>query len=785
MKARLSPAAVLPFLLLALFSAALPAAAQAPLDPGPFALPGPYRSNLDPWDDPWEFPIGPDAIDERDRSRERLEFWTDFLGEPPPALQPHAAAVADVLLQGCAPDAARALLADAFPSLSPDDAPSAVSSLPPSWAYAYALILLNAGQSAPATAVWHLVASEPPPSGDWRDLMAAALAADKYLGQTAGNRAHASRRAAVRPLAARNAAAAIVRLQPEGPAARFLRDRLHASNLAVMPEEGGLWPFLAELDALGVTNALACALHADCEILWAWKCRGAGFASTVTDEGWQGFSDHLDAADAWALKALALDPSWAAPYEPLLQSAGAGHYRGATPLELARRAFLLESDRLEILDNLLHFLRPRWHCGAGDALRALRGVLAIPRHDIRTPFHAVDLLDTLRNDQACYPSSYATAGHPLPLHADPALWPAFRAMFEAYLACPDSAIDRDFLLRVYLRTAHRFHDPAPALAAWDAAGCPPLFAENIDPEGDLLLAVGRLGIAGLRAEAFLDAAAPRARADLFSALFFRDRDAAQAALSALRTAVPAHAPPGSAVLRLLARMERDFAIVFDWEPEPGWTDVHDRTLFRRYRYIHPDAWAIHDASGFRIRAASPCNPSFRVRREDDSDPAYCDLSADIAADPGAPGDRLPAVALAFHATDDFAAGIQYDLSTGALAAFVSEPADASSCLFFEHHSGTPPDPGTPVRLRLAVRDARLSAWLDGQPVFDAIPIPEGRSFDRNHDTPPQPFPADAPLRPAISIPWLTPGPSVWIDRIRFRLSSPSPAPEESDLPSVP
>jgi len=765
-----------------LSAAAFAAFAQAPLSPEGFpSPPGPRLENLDPWLDPLPLSIPADAPTRHDAAIALRAFWTDFLGDPPERLRPFADEIVSVLCDGCGEAAARDLLARAFPasggdvfsyraSTLEDCQPENPLSLSLPWAYAYALLLRNAGRlhgEGGALTYWYcLGATGSDDSYAWRDFLAAAFSADKYLLATDGRTDNDARRNALRKLIAGHAAAGVAAYDPPPPASRILHDRLSSSRSFMRSgEDGALPPLCTELEARGITNAIACAFRSRAEKNLAWKERGGGWASAVTEEGWEGFRDHLARAVEYALRARELDPGWDVPYDLLLTPAGAGGYGAESMEDLLRGALARNADCFAAVDTYFHFIRPRWcNGGAPAALRALHGIVSLPRTDTYVPFRALEALRVLSEDQEEFPGAWAAAGHPLPLSSDPALWPAFREMFRRSLAEKDCPKTRPSLLAWFLLRARGFFDPASALAAYDEAGSPAMWEAEAEPWLHERLVLGPDGLDTMRAEAALDDAAPRARFDLFAARFLRDREKAAAALSRIRaaagTAFPD--PPDAAAARVLERAERDFAIDFDWEGGEGWKDVRNLANYRR-RWGPRAAWYTgHEAGTLCAHVTNLAGKAyfeFPPRQTDDDDSgatAYSGIAADFRSLP--PEGFSPArVMLLFRAGETCAAGIQFSPDHGGLAAFVSPPDDPDGQKFFATHWVEPPPGEARFRLRLEVEGGKLSAWYEGEKVFDALEIPGGEG---------EPFPAA--VHPGVEIPWLPDGATVWIERLRLR-----------------
>jgi len=98
-----------------------------------------------------------------------------------------------------------------------------------------------------------------------------------------------------------------------------------------------------------------------CEVKMAWQARGTGWASTVTEDGWEGFSEHLGKAREHLTKAYQLHPEF--PEAPALMitvvMGGAGE-PGETERLWFDRAVAGQFDYGIPYSKLLWAYRPRW-----------------------------------------------------------------------------------------------------------------------------------------------------------------------------------------------------------------------------------------------------------------------------------------------------------------------------------------------------------------------------------------------------------------------------------------
>lgn len=97
------------------------------------------------------------------------------------------------------------------------------------------------------------------------------------------------------------------------------------------------------------------------EIKEAWKSRGGGWAKDVTEEGWQGFHEHLAKARELLTQAWKLHPDYPEPAgEMITVVMGGGAKPGDTERLWFNRAAAAQMDFEPAYDNLAWALTPRW-----------------------------------------------------------------------------------------------------------------------------------------------------------------------------------------------------------------------------------------------------------------------------------------------------------------------------------------------------------------------------------------------------------------------------------------
>ena len=125
---------------------------------------------------------------------------------------------------------------------------------------------------------------------------------------------------------------------------------------------------------------LEAAIMACWHIEEAWKERGGGAASTVTDEGWQGYAEEKKKSLEWLDKAYELRPDLVWPFA---QGAKANYGNTAEAWKWYLRSAKIFKDNDQACSQFLWGLRPRW-CGSTKEML-----------DFMTRFLVDDFLDTL------------------------------------------------------------------------------------------------------------------------------------------------------------------------------------------------------------------------------------------------------------------------------------------------------------------------------------------------------------------------------------------------------
>jgi hypothetical protein len=132
----------------------------------------------------------------------------------------------------------------------------------------------------------------------------------------------------------------------------------------------------------------------------AWEARGGGVASTVTDDGWRGFHEHLALARDRFTRAWKLAPELPeAPAMMITVAKGAGDVLGEDPATWLDRALAAQLDYTDAYEQMTGGpLLPRWG-GSYDAMFAL-GLRAARsgRYDTALPYQLIDVVIRIVKD---------------------------------------------------------------------------------------------------------------------------------------------------------------------------------------------------------------------------------------------------------------------------------------------------------------------------------------------------------------------------------------------------
>ncbi len=132
----------------------------------------------------------------------------------------------------------------------------------------------------------------------------------------------------------------------------------------------------------------------------AWELRGSGWASEVTDAGWEGFHDHLEKARRYLEQAWRIEPSL--PQAPQIMVEISMIDDHDNPRQWLERTARAQLDFLCAYRSYVWYARPRW-CGSHETMYQ-RGLecLNTNRFDTDLPLYFRQVMDDIREDSGSY-----------------------------------------------------------------------------------------------------------------------------------------------------------------------------------------------------------------------------------------------------------------------------------------------------------------------------------------------------------------------------------------------
>ncbi|WP_432798552.1 hypothetical protein [Poriferisphaera sp. WC338] len=133
----------------------------------------------------------------------------------------------------------------------------------------------------------------------------------------------------------------------------------------------------------------------------AWQHRGDGYASTVTDDGWQNFKKHLRLAVHHLRKAHEIAPSLPEPATDLITAAMAGSdalQRHEDSWHWLRLAIAAQHDHTMAYAKALDAVRPRWGGSLKEMYHVGKIALSSDRFDTRAPLMLRNTVHTMINE---------------------------------------------------------------------------------------------------------------------------------------------------------------------------------------------------------------------------------------------------------------------------------------------------------------------------------------------------------------------------------------------------
>ena len=167
---------------------------------------------------------------------------------------------------------------------------------------------------------------------------------------------------------------------------------------------------------------LALTLDGEREIRAAWQVRGHGWADTVTEEGWQGYRDHLAKAREHLTQAWNLQPGF--PMAPRLMITVALGDSDETRTWFDR-ALLAQLDYPGAWEEMRWGLRPRWHGSEAALLTLGRTAIKTGRFDTEVPRKFLDCVADVESEMELAPGRH--------IYGRDDIWPDIQKMYQGYI----------------------------------------------------------------------------------------------------------------------------------------------------------------------------------------------------------------------------------------------------------------------------------------------------------------------------------------------------------------
>lgn len=207
----------------------------------------------------------------------------------------------------------------------------------------------------------------------------------------------------------------------EIPVAKLIEQAVSAAVLAISPEhctdadapvvmsiiliqtpdriEKRIAPeMIAAMTKADAPEWLRLTLVGNLEIKLAWKIRGAGFANTVSAEGWKGFEEHLVKAREALGKAWKLMPSRPEAASLMIKVAMGGHAKGDTARLWFDRAVAAQCDYPEAYNSLIYSLTPRWGGSNAEMLAFAIACQKTGRYDTEIPGYFIHCINDVAQE---------------------------------------------------------------------------------------------------------------------------------------------------------------------------------------------------------------------------------------------------------------------------------------------------------------------------------------------------------------------------------------------------
>lgn len=153
-------------------------------------------------------------------------------------------------------------------------------------------------------------------------------------------------------------------------------------------------------DKPGIDPYVMNVLRAEREIVLAWDARGSGYASTVTEQGWAGFREHLERARSLLMSAWKAHPEYPeAPYSMIPVAMASSREAHDTPRFWFDQTVRAQFDYARAYDDMFYALDEKWSGVPGARLAFAEACLETKRFDTDVPLFYLKTLRSLSLDQ--------------------------------------------------------------------------------------------------------------------------------------------------------------------------------------------------------------------------------------------------------------------------------------------------------------------------------------------------------------------------------------------------
>lgn len=166
------------------------------------------------------------------------------------------------------------------------------------------------------------------------------------------------------------------------------------------------------------------------ELNVAWEARGGGFATEVSEAGWEGFDAHLTAAGNHFMTAHDLHPEWPEAAALMVQVSTGEEGASRAGRAWFDRAVAAQMDFADAYSGLVWQLMPRWGGSHKQLWELATECMETKRYDTEIPWRALEIAETI-----------VIRDGATDFVADRDVYRALLTVFRGYLNEPDPGVD--------------------------------------------------------------------------------------------------------------------------------------------------------------------------------------------------------------------------------------------------------------------------------------------------------------------------------------------------------